>query len=518
MAVSLDIQRILEHTLGIAPDTSLTVTEVLDTLQSHFKNQRNEALRRRELLCCKQADSESFSDFFVFLKNLAEEVDLCTGNAMTCAEIQLKMVLLMGVRDEELIQRLISLDTVYDGHASSVICMSVVNKLMYTGDIGGQAKGWVWRYGDYTCQYKGHTHSITALKFHQGILYSGSADGQVRAFNAKMGVLWRAFRVRRPGGGGSGEANLKKSWHPSTMKNQERVWKAEQQKAEEDRKMAELQRELKEEREREGLKRTAQESGAIARKGEEKLDWMYKGPGGHVSREEYLLGRKIDKALEQLEQAEATEEPQEGEQPPQQSKSSYTIEHEINPESVIRREQSDIQVDMHRKLMEDPLLLIRKQEEETKRQITNNPVKMKQLQQLIASIKSKKSKKSSKRSDSSDSSSSSSDSESEDEKKEKKKKKRKKKRQRRPSPSSSSSSEDTDTTSSSESDKAKKYKKKKKKAKSKKKRKEKSSKTGITSDLKIRIFVLLHRYRQRQILPLSESITPWAMPIRRKTS
>ncbi|KAG0723004.1 hypothetical protein GWK47_005774 [Chionoecetes opilio] len=44
------------------------------------------------------------------------------------------------------------------------------------------------------------------------------------------------------------------------------------------------------------------------------------------------------------------------------------------------------------------------------------------------------------------------------------------------------------------------------------------SKTGITSDLKIRIFVLLHRYRQRQILPLSESITPWAMPIRRKTS
>ncbi|KAG0727325.1 hypothetical protein GWK47_034889 [Chionoecetes opilio] len=47
MAVSLDVQRILEHTLGIAPDTSLTVTEVLDTLKSHFKSQRNEALRRR---------------------------------------------------------------------------------------------------------------------------------------------------------------------------------------------------------------------------------------------------------------------------------------------------------------------------------------------------------------------------------------------------------------------------------------------------------------------------------------
>ncbi len=39
---------------------------------------------------------------------------------------------------------------------------------------------------------------------------------------------------------------------------------------------------------------------------------------------------------------------------------------------------------MHRKLMEDPLLLIRKQEEETKKQITNNPVKMRQLQQLVS--------------------------------------------------------------------------------------------------------------------------------------
>lgn len=54
------------------------------------------------------------------------------------------------------------------------------------------------------------------------------------------------------------------------------MWKAEQQKAEEDRKMAELQRELKEEREREVLKRTAEASGAIAKRGEEKLDWMYK--------------------------------------------------------------------------------------------------------------------------------------------------------------------------------------------------------------------------------------------------
>ena len=111
MSVLLDVQRILEHTLGIAPDTSLTVNEVLDELQSHFKGQHNEAFRRRELLRCRQTHGEPFSDFYVQLKDLAEEVDLCSGNPVTCAEIQLKMVLLMGVREEELVRRLISLDT-----------------------------------------------------------------------------------------------------------------------------------------------------------------------------------------------------------------------------------------------------------------------------------------------------------------------------------------------------------------------------------------------------------------------
>jgi len=35
-----------------------------------------------------------------------------------------------------------------------------------------------------------------------------------------------------------------------------------------------------------------------------KLDWMYKGPSGIVDREEYLLGRAVDKTFEQLEQSE----------------------------------------------------------------------------------------------------------------------------------------------------------------------------------------------------------------------
>ncbi|KAK4313087.1 hypothetical protein Pmani_015541 [Petrolisthes manimaculis] len=109
MCLTLEPQRILEHTLGISPDTDKTVDEVLDELQEHIKNSRNEALRRRDLLNCKQRQGESFSDFYVRIRHISEEIEVCPRK--TCEETQLKMVILMGVCDEELVQKLLSLDT-----------------------------------------------------------------------------------------------------------------------------------------------------------------------------------------------------------------------------------------------------------------------------------------------------------------------------------------------------------------------------------------------------------------------
>ncbi|KAI2667388.1 hypothetical protein H4Q32_003856 [Labeo rohita] len=97
---------------------------------------------------------------------------------------------------------------------------------------------------------------------------------------------------------GGGDLNLKKSWHPQTLKNIERVWKAEQKHEAERKKIEELQKELKEERAREEITRYAQETGAVKKK-DDRLDWMYQGPAGQISREEYLLGRPIDKQITQ---------------------------------------------------------------------------------------------------------------------------------------------------------------------------------------------------------------------------
>jgi len=88
------------------------------------------------------------------------------------------------------------------------------------------------------------------------------------------------------------------------MKNMEKVWKAEQQNDQENKRIAELRKEIEMEKDREDMTKYAMEQGTIEKKSEKKLDWMYTGPNQMVNREDYLLGRPIDKAFEQMQQAE----------------------------------------------------------------------------------------------------------------------------------------------------------------------------------------------------------------------
>lgn len=71
----------------------------------------------------------------------------------------------------------------------------------------------------------------------------------------------------------NGLQNSKKSWHPNTMKNQERVWKAEQAAAEEKKRIQELQRERAEERDRAELNELAKRNAGAS--GSNRLHWMY---------------------------------------------------------------------------------------------------------------------------------------------------------------------------------------------------------------------------------------------------
>lgn len=220
--------------------------------------------------------------------------------------------------------------------------------------------------------------------------------------------------------------NQKKSWHPHTFKNQERVWKAEQSEAAEKRKLAELQAEISAERDREDLRRVGQASGIIANDNGHKLEWMYRGAKDNLNREDYLLGRSVDKTYEQFAEEERVEEKQNhlGVSVPKNH-----VEYECVPFSIRAYKDADptsVQVDMARKIAEDPLMMIKQREMESRKKLLENPVKLKELKQLLQSERGKPKKEAKKR--------------SKKEKKAKKKSKRKKKK-RSKSESSGSSSE-----------------------------------------------------------------------------
>ncbi|XP_034044794.1 pre-mRNA-splicing factor CWC25 homolog isoform X2 [Thalassophryne amazonica] len=209
---------------------------------------------------------------------------------------------------------------------------------------------------------------------------------------------------------GGGDLNLKKSWHPQTMKNIERVWKAEQKYEAERKKIEELQKELKEERAREEMTRYAEETGAIKKK-DDRLDWMYQGPGGHVSRDEYLMGRPIDKQVtDQYEESE----------------SGPSAETGLLPGSIFNPITPASSLDLAAKIREDPLFEIRKREEEKKREVLTNPVKMKKIKEMLRQNLEKKDKKKKRKK----------------EKKEKKGEKEKRKEKKHKRRSSSSEEED----------------------------------------------------------------------------
>ncbi|KAL9957899.1 hypothetical protein ACROYT_G034854 [Oculina patagonica] len=178
---------------------------------------------------------------------------------------------------------------------------------------------------------------------------------------------------------GGGDLNLKKSWHPQTLRNVERVWKAEQKAEAETKKIEQLRKELEEERAREDMQRHAVEQGIAKKKGE-RLDWMYAAAAGQVDHELYLLGKPVDKAVDPMAQENEEESTAPG--------ASFMNDAGANTAN-----------DLAAKVRDDPLFLIKKKEEEKRKELLHNPVKMKQLKQMLQANleKSKKKKKDKKK-------------------------------------------------------------------------------------------------------------------------
>ncbi|KAH9413696.1 RNA-splicing factor [Dermatophagoides pteronyssinus] len=166
------------------------------------------------------------------------------------------------------------------------------------------------------------------------------------------------------------------------------------------------------------------------------MDWMYKGVSGHVDREDYLTGRKIDKSFEMLDSEENPKLHQNDDEfrLPNIASSSSTALNDNLEQSIMNMSKADIMAKMH----EDPLFQIKMKQWEKRKELLKNPLKLKKLKNLLQSslAKEEKSKKRKKKRKSTD----------------KKKKKHRKHRTKHSSTSSSSSSSSSSESESSDSE------------------------------------------------------------------
>ncbi|GJJ09698.1 hypothetical protein Clacol_003922 [Clathrus columnatus] len=167
---------------------------------------------------------------------------------------------------------------------------------------------------------------------------------------------------------GGGDLNMKKSWHPLLLKNQERVWLEEKKALEEKKKLDQLRKELEEERQLQELQRLQEEQ--TGKKRSERLEWMYATPatGSSTSTndlEDYLLGKKrVDKMLIGDENAKAS---------PRFLGASH--------KNFIAVQNANTARDTASKIRDDPLFAIKQQEQAAYQALLSNPLRLRELQE-----------------------------------------------------------------------------------------------------------------------------------------
>jgi hypothetical protein len=198
----------------------------------------------------------------------------------------------------------------------------------------------------------------------------------------------------------------KKTWHTSNLKNVEKVWIAEQKHAKEQQRLNELKKQIEEERQVQELRELQSSLGnkstVVA-----KVDWMYDGPmaSNAESTEEYLLGKKYAGSKDPDDDSTKIS-----------NQSKAVAAHFQAPKPASANEAFT-------RLHEDPLLAIKKKQQEARNHVLKNPRKMQMLQEQISLEKSRRKDKKKEKKD-----------KKKEKKAEKKRMKKEHKEGRRPSP------------------------------------------------------------------------------------
>ncbi|RPB00195.1 hypothetical protein L873DRAFT_1843151 [Choiromyces venosus 120613-1] len=186
-----------------------------------------------------------------------------------------------------------------------------------------------------------------------------------------------------------GDLNLKKSWHPHLLKNQERVWQEEKKALEERKRIDQWRKEREEERQLQELRQL--QAAAGGKQAVDRVDFLYSGPSQGMDRtteemEGYLLGkRRIDGLLKG------------GDMDVLKKDAGVSVG--VSPAAAGAAAASGGLMgvagvrDVANKVREDPLLAIKRQEQAAYEAFMKDPTRRRQLKEAVGGKSGDKDKK-----------------------------------------------------------------------------------------------------------------------------
>ena len=104
----------------VADDENISLKDILDKIQQHLRLKRNEAIDRVAFENLRQDDHQTFDEFYVALKKLAIESDLCKE----CVDSRLVTKIMAGVNSQDIRQKLLSISPFPDLKTVVDLCRS----------------------------------------------------------------------------------------------------------------------------------------------------------------------------------------------------------------------------------------------------------------------------------------------------------------------------------------------------------------------------------------------------------
>ena len=103
-SLCIEMRATLQLAIGIDNDDDINVTAILDQIQEHVRGKRNVTLDRVALEERKQEEGEPFDQFYIALREIANNADLCQH----CIDDRLTTRIMSGIRDPETRRKLLT--------------------------------------------------------------------------------------------------------------------------------------------------------------------------------------------------------------------------------------------------------------------------------------------------------------------------------------------------------------------------------------------------------------------------